>query len=158
MDKTKLDSLRNLSFGELIARANRARSDSSLKRVELCNIMNAKSGSCSQDCRFCAQSGRHKTGVNTYPLKSKAEMIEAAQGARDMGAERFDIVTSGERLSQDELKRVSDAISEITQKIGIKICASLGSLKVEDFILLSRQGLVVTIIILKPLLGTLKKS
>jgi len=141
MDKTKLDSLRNLSFGELIARANRARSDSSLKRVELCNIMNAKSGSCSQDCRFCAQSGRHKTGVNTYPLKSKAEMIEAAQGARDMGAERFDIVTSGERLSQDELKRVSDAISEITQKIGIKICASLGSLKVEDFILLKQAGL-----------------
>lgn len=141
MDKTELDSLLALPLSELISKANKVRGDSSIRRVELCNIMNAKSGLCSQDCRFCAQSGRHKTGVNTYPLKTKAEMLGAAQAAKDMGAERFDIVTSGERLSKDEVNMVSDAIAEITNKIGIKMCASLGSLDKEDFNLLKDSGL-----------------
>lgn len=141
MDKTELGSLLKLPFSELISKANKIREDSSLRRIELCNIMNAKSGLCSQDCGFCAQSGRYKTGVNTYSLKAKSEMFEAAQAARDMGAERFDIVTSGERLSKDELKMVSDAIAEITNKIGIKTCASLGSLKEEELILLKKAGL-----------------
>jgi biotin synthase len=141
MDKAELGSLLALPLSELISKANKIRSDFSLRRVELCNIMNAKSGLCNQDCKFCAQSGRHETGVNTYSLKTKAEMFKAAQAARGMGAERFDIVTSGERLTKDELKLVSDAIAEITTKIGIKMCASLGSLSEEDFKLLKKAGL-----------------
>ena len=58
-----------------------------------------------------------------------------------MGAERFDIVTSGNRLSSDEIKRIADAIAEIKSRVGIKICASLGRLDEEEVVLLKNAGL-----------------
>jgi len=141
MQEKEIKELLQLPLNELILRANHIRQEFVGEKLELCNIMNAKSGLCAQDCKFCAQSGRHATGINTYSLKSKTEMIEAAKCAKDIGAERFDIVTSGDRLSQDELKRIAEAIWEITSKIKIKMCASLGSMREENFILLKQAGL-----------------
>jgi len=103
--------------------------------------MNAKSGLCAQDCKFCAQSARHKTGSSTYSLKSKGEMFAAAKVAKEIGAERFDIVTSGNTLTKDELKIITEAIHEITTKLKIKMCASLGKLSKADFVLLRNSGL-----------------
>jgi biotin synthase len=103
--------------------------------------MNAKSGLCSEDCKFCAQSRRHNTGISEYSLKNKSEIIEAASRAKEIGAERFDIVTSGNRLSSDEIKRIADAIAEIKKRVGIKICASLGRLNKEELVLLKSAGL-----------------
>jgi biotin synthase len=131
----------NQPIAELIAFANKTRQEEIGNRIELCSIMNAKSGLCSQDCRFCAQSARHFTGINTYPLKTKAEMLESASRAMDIGAERFDIVTSGNTLTRDELAIISDTIFEITSKIGIKMCASLGTMDEEGFLLLKKAGL-----------------
>jgi len=111
------------------------------KKIELCSIMNAKSGLCNQDCKFCAQSAHYNTGVNNYPLKTKKEMFEQAKRAKDDGAQRFDIVTSGDRLSCEEIKIIAEAIREITSKIGIEMCASLGALNEEDFQLLKQAGL-----------------
>lgn len=110
-------------------------------KLDLCCIMNAKSGSCSQDCKFCAQSGRHRTGIETYPLKSKQEIFKQAQYARDIGAERFGIVTSGDTISGDEFNVITEAVSEITGKIGIKACASLGSMDEDRLSLLKKAGL-----------------
>lgn len=141
MDPHEIDSLISMPLAELICRADKVRREHMGPDLELCSIMNAKSGLCSQDCKFCAQSGRHKTGVTTYGLKEKKEMLEAAQRAKDIGAQRFDIVTSGNTLSKDELKTIADAVCEITGKIGIKMCASLGKLAEEDFLLLKEAGL-----------------
>jgi len=121
--------------------ANRVRQDSVGSNLELCSIMNAKSGLCSQDCKFCAQASRHSTGITTYPLKTKAEMIEAALRAKEIGAERFDIVTSGDSLSKEELNVITDAIWEITNKLGIRMCASLGKMSEDELILLKKAGL-----------------
>ena len=68
-------------------------------------------------------------------------MIEQALRAKDIGAERFDIVTSGDRLSKEELNVIADAIWEITNKVGIKMCASLGKLNEEELLLLKKAGL-----------------
>ncbi len=68
-------------------------------------------------------------------------MFKAARRAKDIGAQRFDIVTSGNRLNQDELRVITDTISDITDKIGIKMCASLGSLKEKELSLLKDAGL-----------------
>lgn len=141
MDKKELITLSGLPLTELVSMANKARHEYIGLKLELCNIMNAKSGLCNQDCRFCAQASRHATGVNVYPLKKKEEMIEAAKRAKEIGAERFDIVTSGERLSRQELNVIAEAISEITNKLGIKICASLGKLDEKELLLLRRAGL-----------------
>jgi len=121
--------------------ANKVRQECVGVNLELCSIMNAKSGLCAQDCKFCAQAARHATSINTYPLKKKEEMIEAAHRAKEIGAGRFDIVTSGNRLSKDELNTIADAIWEITSKVGLKMCASLGKMEEDGFILLKKAGL-----------------
>lgn len=141
MERKKIKKLLKLPLAELIGRADKLRKRFTGSRVELCNILNAKSGSCSEDCKFCAQSARHKTAAQRYPLKSKAEMLKAARHAKEIGAERFDIVTSGDKLSQKDFYTIVEAISEITKKIKIKMCASLGSMGKEEFSLLKAAGL-----------------
>lgn len=141
MKKENIDKFLKLPLAELIAKADKIRERFAGNRVELCNILNAKSGLCSQDCKFCAQSARHKTGSGVYPLKSKADMLEAARRAKEIGAERFDIVTSGDKLSKEDFRVIVDAISEITENIKIKMCASLGSMGDREFFLLKQAGL-----------------
>jgi len=141
MNKKEINRLLTLPLTRLIAIANETRQECAGSKIELCSIMNAKSGLCAQDCKFCAQSSRHSTGISTYFLKTKPQMLEAARRAKDIGAERFDIVTSGNRLNRDELNIIADAIQDITSKIGIKMCASLGSMEEGDLRLLKEAGL-----------------
>lgn len=141
MDRQELTLLCQLPLIDLISMANKVRQDSIGSNLELCSVMNAKSGLCNQDCKFCAQATRHTTGITTYPLKKKEEMIEAASRAKEIGAERFDIVTSGDRLSKEELNVIAEAIWEIKNKLGIKMCASLGKLNKEELLLLKKAGL-----------------
>jgi biotin synthase len=141
MDRKVIDSLSKLPLPELILLANQVRQKSVGSYIELCSIMNAKSGLCAQDCKFCAQAGCHHTGITNYPLKKKEEILEAARRAKSIGAQRFDIVTSGDTLSKEELNRVCDCIAEITNEVGISMCASLGSLTEEALGLLKEAGL-----------------
>lgn len=141
INRKNASSLLALPLKKLINLANHTRQEAAGQALRLCNIMNAKSGKCGEDCKFCAQSGRHNTGINTYPLKSKEEMVEMAKRAREIGAERFGIVTSGDNLSFEEIKIIADAVSEITRKAGIKACASLGAIDEKSFVLLKNAGL-----------------
>lgn len=141
MDKLRIGPLLNLPLTKLVSLADSIRQKELGSRFDICSIMNAKSGLCREDCKFCAQSVRHSTGASRYPLKEKDEMLKAARHAKEIGAERFDIVTSGNRLSEEELDRIADAIGEITSKIGIKMCASLGKLDEQALILLKKAGL-----------------
>lgn len=141
MDRPEAYALLEKPLAELVSLADKIRRKNTGNRVELCNIMNAKSGLCGEDCKFCAQSCRHNTGIPEYPLKNKGEILEAARRAKDIGAERFDIVTSGNRLSIDEIKRIADAIAEIKNRVGIKMCASLGRLDEGELGLLKNAGL-----------------
>ena len=141
MVKKDVRKLLKLPLPELITKANRIRQQYAKGGIELCNILNAKSGACSEDCKFCAQSARHRTQAAKYPLKTKVEMLQAAKRAKAMGAQRFDIVTSGDKLSAEELHKIVAVISEITEKIKIQMCASLGSLGEAEFTLLKKAGL-----------------
>lgn len=141
MNDYEIKSLLALPLAELVSLADKIRQREAGSGLELCSIMNAKSGLCSEDCRFCAQSVHYLTGAPVYPLKKKEEMLEAAKQAEDFGAERFDIVTSGRTLTKDELHRIVEAISEIRDKVGIKMCASLGKLDEQSLKLLKTAGL-----------------
>lgn len=110
-------------------------------KVDLCSIINAKSGQCSEDCRFCVQSGHYKTEAPVYPLREKEEILRAAGVAADIGAEHFSIVTSGRGLSGKDVARVADIVAAITAAFPIRVCASLGILGREDFALLRQAGL-----------------
>ena len=105
---------------------NRLRESASQDRVFLCSIVNAKSGLCAEDCRFCAQSARYPTGIKTYPLLSAEEMVAAARSARKNGAREFGIVTSGKGVSDPfEIETIAQAIAGISE-MGLQACVSPG--------------------------------
>jgi len=131
----------NTPLQKLIAQANEVRKKFIGNKLDLCNILNARSGLCPEDCKFCAQSARHRADVPTYPLKEKEEIVEAARRVKAIGAERFGIVTSGNRLTERELNVVAQAISEIKDRIDIIVCASLGALEKSQLQLLKEAGL-----------------
>ena len=135
------NSLLKLSLTQLMGKADKVRKKYLGDRIELCSIINAKSGLCTEDCRFCAQSSRHKAQVSVYPLKSVEEMVKAAENAKKIGAKKFGIVTSGNRIKRAELDRIIEAISQIKKNVGISVCASLGALKRDELRKLKEAGL-----------------
>ena len=107
----------------------------------LCSIMNARSGRCSEDCRFCTQSSHHRTNSPVYPLKDSEEIVADAQQAKENGANHFSIVTSGRGLHGKDLDQVIETVTAIRDEVGIEVCASLGILNTEDFKRLKEAGL-----------------
>lgn len=111
------------------------------REISLCTIVNAKAGHCSEDCRFCAQSGHYRTDADTYPLMSAETIAEAASNMDKAGVDRFSIVTSGKALAPGELDAIHMAIGMITKTTGLDVCASLGTLPVEQLESLKEAGL-----------------
>jgi len=133
--------LLKIPLTELISRANKVRKDLIGTDLELCSIVNAKSGRCSEDCKFCAQSSSYSTAIASYPLKKKRDIVKAARDAKEIGAQKFGIVTSGNRPTAGEMGEIAQAISEIKDKLGITVCASLGALKRDQLKKLKDAGL-----------------
>jgi biotin synthase len=128
---------------ELLFWANRVRHRHKGKTVDLCAIINAKSGRCSEDCTFCAQSSHYPARTRTYPLLSESELLEAAGRAGSLGAARFSLVTSGRSLlNPKELDRICRVVSRLAEKEKISPCASLGLLTPELAGSLKKAGLV----------------
>ncbi len=97
-------------------------------KFDTCSIINAKSGNCSEDCKWCAQSGHYKTLVNLYPLLPAKECVYHAVYNRKQGIRRFALVTSGKRVSDLEMEQITDTIRQIKRQSDIKCCASMGLL------------------------------
>ena len=95
-------------------------------KFDTCSIINAKSGNCSEDCKWCAQSGHYKPLVNLYPLLPAKECVYHAVYNRKQGIRRFALVTSGKRVSDKELEQITDTIRQIKRQSDIKCCASMG--------------------------------
>lgn len=130
----------NLPLADLAAMADKIRREHTGDALETCTIINAKSGQCGEDCKFCAQSVHYKTEAPVYGLMSKREIVESALMARDAGSSRFSIVTSGRRLGADDVARVAEAAAEIRHRADIGVCVSLGSLNTDMMCLLKDAG------------------
>ena len=110
--------------------------------VVACSILNAKSGLCRQNCRFCAQAEAHHTGIETYPLLSKQEILNAAAVAAENGVVSFGIVTSGYGYKQatPEFQQLLDTMDAMHEKFPqLKICVSVGILSRETARLLAEH-------------------
>lgn len=110
----------------LYALADRIRIHFNGDRLETCSIMNARSGHCGENCKWCAQSRFHSTKIDTYPMVDIASAVEMARNNARKGVDKFSLVTSGKRLSGsdfDQACRIYDAIREVS---GIALCASMG--------------------------------
>lgn len=95
---------------------------------DLCTIINGKSGKCSENCKFCAQSAHNHTGASVYPLLSAEEIVAEARKNDAQGVVRYSIVTSGKRLSDDEVDAMCQAVRQIRSETGIAVCVSFGLL------------------------------
>ena len=96
----RLASLSGPDIFDLIASANRVRVRYFGIRIHLCSIVNAKSGNCSEDCKFCAQSAHYQTEIPTYPLMDSDGILHAAKEAGSDGAEAFGIVAAWSKIGR----------------------------------------------------------
>lgn len=107
----------------------------------LCSIINAKSGACSENCRFCTQSAHFPTETPIYPLLDSDEIIEAARQAKENGASRFSLVTSGRGASDQDVEELARRISVIRAAVDIKVCGSFGIVTKEQLGRLQAAGM-----------------
>lgn len=109
-------------------------------KVELCSIINGRSGRCSEDCKFCAQSSWHHTEAIEYPFLSPEEILKDCKAHEEKGVRRYSVVTSGRALSGAEMDLALKAYREMKENCGIGLCASHGLLSQEDFDRLREAG------------------
>jgi len=121
MEFDGLLKLYNAPLDELLAQSRSLVSGD----VELCALINAKNGRCGEDCRYCAQSSHYKTDIAEHPLVGVEDVVRVAKEARENGATRFAVVTSGR--SPETLDKICEMIGAINS-LGLKSCASLGIL------------------------------
>lgn len=100
-------------------------------KFDTCSIMNARSGRCSEDCKWCSQSMHHKSEIEVYPLVSSEEALEAARHNSGRGIRRFSLVTSGRTMTESEIERSAAMFGAIEQSVDIELCASMGLLTKE---------------------------
>ena len=113
----------------LLGFANAIRNEFKGSTIDLCAIINAKSGKCSENCKFCPQSSHYNTAIDNYPLKGKDEIIKSAKKTASLGINRFSIVTSGKNvMDKKEWESICKTVSELSSINNLKLCASLGTL------------------------------
>lgn len=100
--------------------------------IHVCTIVNARSGRCGEDCKWCAQSARHKTGVKVYDHIGRDEMMSAFRINKKRGASCFSMVTSGRSIQPQHMSYFCKLFKEAATEGGVKLCASMGLLDREQ--------------------------
>lgn len=109
-------------------------------QFDLCTIINGKSGKCSENCKYCAQSSYYQTEVETYPLLGTEELIKQAEYNASRGVPRYSIVTSGKKLTRQEVEQVCESIRLLKESVDISICVSFGLLDETEFQMVRSAG------------------
>ena len=135
----RLDENDDLSFllsaplDELTKAADKLRRHFSGNKANFCSIINGKSGKCPENCKFCAQSARHHTGVEEYGFLDNDKILAECRHNEQRGVHRFAIVTAGRALTGKDFDKANDAFSLLSKKTKMGLCASMGLLSFEQF-------------------------
>lgn len=108
---------------------------------KFCSIINARSGRCSENCAWCAQSAHFKTSAPVHGIPSRDEILEVALHNQSKGVARFSLVVSGRSLKGDDLETVCSDIAFLRSKTKLGLCGSLGLLDRESLHRLHKAGL-----------------
>lgn len=141
-DYTKQDfiNLYEKPLSELMEISNKITNDNFDNEVEACSIISAKTGECSENCKYCSQSKHNHAKVECHPLLDVETVKKAALSAKDNGATRFCIVTSGRVPSGEDFKKILEMIKAVASIDGIHCCASLGLLSEDQIAQIKAAG------------------
>lgn len=120
--------MENTPDDDLYELAHRLRKRFHGNKISTCSIMNARSGKCSEDCKWCSQSRFHNTDIEKYPLVGKYEALSEALHNANKGVHRFSLVTSGKTLTDKQMDQVCAIYRDMGAKTNIRFCASMGLL------------------------------
>lgn len=138
MDEQDVESLEILFQG-----ANEIREKYVGNKADLCTIMNVRSGRCTEDCTYCAQSAHYKISLKEYGLLPYEEVVKRALEVQSQGAHRFSLVTSGRGIeNEEELERLVNIYKKLKEKTHIKLCASHGIISYEQAKRLKEAGVL----------------
>ena len=140
LGKEEAEQLVEAPWEALCRAANEIRQTFCGNQFDLCTIINGKSGRCSEDCKYCAQSVHYTTAAEVYPLLGTDALLEQAIYNDKKQVPRYSIVTSGRCLSPAEIDQVCQSISAIKQKTALSVCVSFGLLKEQQFAQLKQAG------------------
>ena len=140
LSKPEAMELIEAPLDELCAAANEIREFFCGNQFDLCTIINGKSGQCTEDCKYCAQSVWYTTTAQSYPLLSEEKLMEQAHYHDNKGIPRYSIVTSGRSLSQQEVDQACASVARIRQETNLSVCVSFGLLQQEQFQQLKEAG------------------
>lgn len=141
MTPESIRAIHDLPFPELIFRAASVHRERwNPVKLQLCTLDSLKTGACSEDCAYCAQSAHHQTALKPDPLKNRERVIQGAQWAKKLGSTRYCMATSGRVLEEgpefDAVLEVIRAVSEM----GMEPCVSLGLINERQAIRLKESG------------------
>lgn len=140
-EKDDLSFLLNENLEDLKIYANKIRKNICGNHVNLCSIINGRSGRCPENCKFCAQSSHNKTNINKFDFLNKDYILSECKKAEANGVHRFSIVTAGRNLSDSEFKLAIQAYKLMKKNCpNISICASHGLLTENQFVQLRNAG------------------
>lgn len=139
--KSKADAFVECEVSRLSEEADRLRHEHLGGDFDLCSIMNARSGRCSEDCKWCAQSAFHAAECDVYPLVSADEAVAQARHNAAKGVRRFSLVTSGRTMTLDEVAQAAEIYRAIAEACPeLSLCASMGLLGREELQVLWGAG------------------
>ena len=138
--KDALEISRQFNINDICDAADEIRQKWSGDTMDTCSIVNARSGRCSEDCKWCAQSRFHKTGCKEYDIIPHDEVMKAVKLNTSKGVRRFSLVTSGRKVAPADIKRFCDIFRDAAKASPISLCASMGLLTKEELQQLKDAG------------------
>ena len=121
-------ALFELPFSELLHRAQTVhRENFDPTMIEFATLLSIKTGGCPEDCSYCPQAARYDTGVEASKLMEPAEVLQAAQRAKDAGATRFCMGAAWRSPKDRDVEKVAELVATV-KSLGLETCATLGML------------------------------
>jgi biotin synthase len=138
--KDDLSFLLTASLDELCEHANHIRFILCGNEINLCTIINGRSGKCSENCKFCAQSSYYHTDVTEYSFLDIDTIVSDCKSNFETGIHRYSIVTAGRTLSGNDFATALLAYKKMHEEYDIDLCASHGLLDIKAFKSLKANG------------------